>query len=210
MPLQVPLFPLPNVLLYPSAILPLHVFETRYVAMVDDLIARGEDLIVLGLLQEGWDENYFGKPPVHQVAGLGKVLHTGAKVGDRYNILVQGIERVRILAELEVDTLYRQVLVEPAVERTPEDPDAEVIRLALRDGLIDFADGSLMVEARAPVGYLADVLLVALPNGIAEKQRMFEILDQRQRAELVLQALRATNLDRHHYRDLEDSAGIWN
>ena len=208
--LQLLLFPLPNVLLYPSAILPLHVFEPRFVQMVEDLVARGEDRIVLGLLQEGWEDAYFEEPPVHPIAGMGKMLHTGGKIEGRYNILVQGLERVRILDEPVTDTLYRQVRVEPLEEQTADGSDAEAVRVALRDGLIDFADGSLMVEARAPLGYLADVLLVALPNGIEEKQALFEILDQRARAERVLEILRSTARDRQDYRDLGDSVPTWN
>ncbi|MBC8328490.1 MAG: LON peptidase substrate-binding domain-containing protein [Planctomycetes bacterium] len=208
--LQVPLFPLPNVLLYPSAILPLHVFEPRYIQMVEDLVAKGEDRVVLGLLQDGWEDGYFGEPPVHPIAGLGRLLHTGAKVDGRYNILLQGIERVRIRDEVVTDTLYRQVQVEPVEELAHDDPGAEAVRLALRDGLIDFADGSLMVEARAPLGYLADVLLVALPNGIEEKQALFEILDQRTRAERVLEVLRSTAQDRQDYQNLPDSPPAWN
>ncbi len=206
----VPLFPLPNVLLYPSAILPLHVFEERYVQMVEDMVAQGQDQIVLGLLEGGWEDDYFERPPVHAVAGLGKLLHTGPKMDGRYNILVQGVERVRIVDEPEVPTLYRQVAVERIEEQRPEGPEAEAIRLALRDGLIDFADGSLMVEARAPLGYLADVLLVALPHDIAEKQQLFAISDQRARAERVLELLRSAAQDRQDYRDLDDASPTWN
>jgi Lon protease-like protein len=206
----VPLFPLPNVLLYPSAILPLHVFEQRYVRMVEDMLAAGSDRIVMGLLEDGWEDTYFDLPPVHPVAGLGQVLQIGNKVDGCYNILVQGLERVRIVDEPVTDEPYRQVRVEAVPERSAEGAEAERIRLALRDGLIDFADGSLMVEAEAPLGYLADVLLVALPHDIREKQELFTIPDQRARAEGVLRLLRETERDRRTYASLGDSAPSWN
>lgn len=199
MAIRAPLFPLPNVLLYPSAILPIHVFETRYVHLVEDLLARGEDRLVLGLLRDGWEDDYFGSPPVHPVAGLAQVLHFGEKLDGRYNILVQGIGRVQILRQTGRGVPYRLVEVEPLAEREPPPPQAEALRRALRDGLIDFADGSLMVQADAPLGYLADVLLVALPTPIEEKQELFAILDQRLRAEKVLQLLERAVRDRRSW-----------
>jgi len=93
----IPLFPLPNVLLYPEAMLPLHVFEPRYVQMVEDMKAAGQDRMVLGLLETGWEDAYFEKPKVHPVAGLGKVLNVKSAPKGRYNLLVQGIRRVEVV-----------------------------------------------------------------------------------------------------------------
>jgi hypothetical protein len=71
-----------------------------------------------------------------------------------------------------------------------QDPEvSEKLRLALRDGLVDFADGSLMLAPKAKVGYLSDVLTVAMSLDMAEKQKIFEILDQEWRATAVLSHL---------------------
>ena len=68
-----PIFPLPNVVLMPHAPLPLHVFEPRYQALVNDAMA-GEGLMAIALLEPGWEENYDGVPPVRSVACVGEIV----------------------------------------------------------------------------------------------------------------------------------------
>ena len=69
-----PLFPLPNVVLFPNVFLPLHIFEPRYREMVADAIA-GDRMIGMVLLRPGWENNYEGRPPVYPIgcSGLIKV-----------------------------------------------------------------------------------------------------------------------------------------
>jgi Lon protease-like protein len=86
----VPLFPLPNVLLYPGAVLPLHVFEPRYVELVEDMNAAGLDQIALALLQPGWKDLYFEEPPFYEIGGLGRLISTQPAQDGRYNILLEG------------------------------------------------------------------------------------------------------------------------
>ena len=92
----VPVFPLPNVVLFPGVVCPLHVFEPRYREMVTDVLA-GERLIALALLRPGWEAEYEGAPAVHEVACVGRVAAAEPLRDGRFNILVQGEERVRIL-----------------------------------------------------------------------------------------------------------------
>lgn len=183
----VSLFPLPNVLLYPDAMLPLHVFEPRYLSMVEDLLERGEERIVVGLLAPGWEDRYFERPAVHAIAGLGKVLQARKTENGRYNLLVQGVQRVRILEELPPEKPYRSVRFEEVAEQPPTDPkECAHLQEALRNGLIEFADGSLILQANASVGYMADLLTVALPIPVELKQELFSTLEVCQRARSVL------------------------
>ncbi len=212
MPITVPLFPLPNVLLYPGAILPLHVFEPRYQRMVEDLQTTGSDRIVLGLLKGDWEKEYFDRPPVHPIAGLGQILHIAELPGGLSNLLVKGEKRVNILEEVESGTPYRQVVIEDLDEIQDCGAEESLLRTQLQEGLFEFADGSLMLDASASVGYLADVLIVALPNAMKEKQELFSILRVRERAHAVLEILRATNAERRLFRasDDQDDNSPWN
>ena len=70
---KVRLFPLPNLVLFPEVMQPLHIFEPRYRQMTADALA-GDRLIALGLLRPGWEADYDGKPAIYPVACLGRVV----------------------------------------------------------------------------------------------------------------------------------------
>src|SRR5207248_5828831 len=101
---------LPDVTFFPRTLLPLHVFESHYRAMVMDTLARDRRLCVVKL-QPGYEATYAGRPAVHPVGGLGEVVSWERLANGRYNILVRGDARVRIEHELPADTLYRLVSV---------------------------------------------------------------------------------------------------
>src|SRR5687768_725344 len=84
----VPLFPLPGVVLFPRAILPLHIFEERYKTMTADVLA-GDRLLAMALLKTGWEKDYYQKPEIEPVVCVGQVL-THEKLADgKYNFLLQ-------------------------------------------------------------------------------------------------------------------------
>src|SRR5439155_714857 len=85
--LNVPMLPLPDVTFFPRTLLPLHVFEARYRAMVMDALARDRRLCVVKL-QPGYEASYAGKPAVHAVSGLGEIVSWERLANGRYNILV--------------------------------------------------------------------------------------------------------------------------
>ncbi len=102
----VPIFPLPDVTFFPHTLLPLHVFEARYRAMVMDALERDRRLAIVRL-RPGYEAAYAGKPAVHPVAGVGEIVSFERLATGRYNILVRGDARVRIESEVPSDTLYR-------------------------------------------------------------------------------------------------------
>ncbi|KAA3612877.1 MAG: hypothetical protein DWQ01_04015 [Planctomycetota bacterium] len=208
-----PLFPLPNVLLYPDAILPLHIFEPRYVQMVEDLLQSPEPDLILGLLTPGWEDQYFENPPVYPMAGLGRMVQCSRTDNGRFNILVQGMKRVNVVSEESSDSLYRKVQVKPVEEQKGFDlEEARDLTQRLRRGLIEFADGSLLLPGKAALGYLADVLLVALPIDVQLKQQLFSMLNVRDRAVAVLETLEKTNRRRRFMQNTQDQAdqAPWN
>src|SRR5581483_8559229 len=93
------LFPLPNLVLFPHVMQPLHIFEPRYRQMTTDAL-DGDRLIALALLRPGWEADYDGKPVIYPVACLGRIVAEQRLEDGRYNILLRGLSRIRVLEEL--------------------------------------------------------------------------------------------------------------
>lgn len=96
--LDIPIFPLPNVTLFPKTVLPLHIFESRYREMAEACL-NGDRLIGVPLLREGWQKDYFGEPPIHKIFGVGKVCEHERLDDGRFNLIVEGMYRVRLITE---------------------------------------------------------------------------------------------------------------
>ncbi|MEP6994430.1 MAG: LON peptidase substrate-binding domain-containing protein [Acidobacteriota bacterium] len=92
-----PLFPLPGVVLLPGTLLPLHIFEQRYRAMVADALA-GDRTIGMAMLKPGW-EDATEDPRIYQVGGAGEIVESEQLEDGRYNILLQARFRFRVLEE---------------------------------------------------------------------------------------------------------------
>ena len=95
LPSEIPIFPLPNVVLFPSTLLPLHIFEPRYRAMVEDAL-DGERLIGMVMLRPGWEPDYEGAPRVYPVGCAGFITHAEPLADGRYNIILRGTQKFRI------------------------------------------------------------------------------------------------------------------
>ena len=74
LPSSIPLFPLPNVVLFPNVFLPLHIFELRFREMVTDAL-HSDRIIGMALLRPGWEEDYEGRPPVYSVGCAGLITN---------------------------------------------------------------------------------------------------------------------------------------
>ena len=110
-----PLFPLPTVVLFPNVFLPLHIFEPRYREMVADAIT-GDRVIGMVLLQPGWAHDYEGRPPIYAIGCSGVITHVEKLPDGRYNMILRGVERFRILEE-DHALSYRRAQVEPLADR---------------------------------------------------------------------------------------------
>jgi Lon protease-like protein len=115
LPTQIPIFPLPNVVLFPNVFLPLHIFEPRYRAMVADAL-DGDRIIGMVLLRPGWESDYEGRPAVYPVGCAGLVTHAERHPDGRFNIVLRGLEKFRILDE-DTSHAYRVA----RIESLPED-----------------------------------------------------------------------------------------
>jgi Lon protease-like protein len=118
LPPTIPIFPLPNVVLFPSVFLPLHIFEPRYRQMVDDAL-KGDRIIGMALLRPGWQGDYEGRPPVYPIGCAGVITHAERLSDGRFNIVLRGMEKFRIHGE-ETGRLYRVASVESLPELPTE------------------------------------------------------------------------------------------
>ena len=115
---RLPLFPLPNIVLFPHGLLPLHIFEPRYRAMTEAAL-EGDRLIGMAVLKPGWEADYQGNPPLHEVIGLGRIVQEERLDDGRFNLLVVGLARARVVEELP-STPFRMAVVDVLGERAPE------------------------------------------------------------------------------------------
>ena len=127
LPATIPIFPLPNVVLFPHVFLPLHIFEPRYRAMVADALA-GDRLIGMSLLRPGWEGDYEGRPPIYPVGCAGVITHHERLPDGRYNIVLRGIDKFRVIDE-EQGRLYRVAQIE-TLHETILDAQRDEIRAA--------------------------------------------------------------------------------
>lgn len=105
------LFPLPNVVLFPHVILPLHIFEPRYCAMLEEALAT-DRLISMALLLPGWETTLEASPNIAPMTCLGKIIsHTRLPEG-RHNIMLAGVRRAAIAQELPPTRPFRRARVE--------------------------------------------------------------------------------------------------
>jgi Lon protease-like protein len=193
----VPIFPLPDVTFFPHTLLPLHVFEARYRAMVIDAVERNRRLAVVRL-RPGYEASYAGKPAVHPVAGLGEIVSCERLANGRYNILLRGESRVRLEQELPTDTLYRVVRARRLDDvQGPGDSAAPLARIrtacrALLDALGRPADllDTALGEGQAP-GVVADRVAAAVLPDADLRQSLLESLDAADRVARVADAVEA-------------------
>ena len=119
----IPLFPLPTTVFYPNTSLPLHIFEPRYRSMVADAL-NGKGVIGMILLKPGWESDYQGTPEIMEIGCLGTIKRHSELPEGKYNILLSGLYRFRILNEIK-GKIYRQAQVEFLKEINDKDLTSE-------------------------------------------------------------------------------------
>lgn len=189
----VPIFPLPNAVLMPRHILPLHVFETRYRAMTEDALA-GDRLIAIALLKPDYETLYHTlEAPIHDVICIGRIIRGERLADGRFNILLQGRGRAVILEE-DRGGEYRMA----RVSRLTVSPVAAEVECAYRAGLRRLLTTSYLGELAKQANWLnlfdcpdlsfsecLDVLAAATLSCPEEKQKFLEEVSVSQRARLL-------------------------
>lgn len=126
LPPTIPIFPLPNAVLFPNVFLPLHIFEPRYRTMVAEAL-QGDRIIGMVLLRPGWEANYEGRPAIYPIGCAGLITFAERLADGRYNIVLRGLEKFRVIDEDDSQN-YRVARVDSIMESTT---DAD--RAAMRD-----------------------------------------------------------------------------
>jgi len=135
LPPIIPLFPLPNVVLFPGVFLPLHIFEERYRALTRDALA-GDRIIGMTLLRPGFEGDYHGRPPIYPVGCAGVISHSDRLPDGRYNIVLHGLSKFRIVEEM-TDGEYRRARVDALTELTDAAGQGQIKDLRTRiEGLL--------------------------------------------------------------------------
>jgi Lon protease-like protein len=182
-------FPLPSAVLFPGAVLPLHIFETRYRALVRDCLDSNQ-VMALSQLEPGWESEYQGRPPMQSICCAGVVAWHAALPDGRFNIILQGVVRARIVAELSPRKPYREVRAQLLPDAPYTGPGDELLRRAVLEvsGRVhgDAGEALLQVASRATGGELADIVASALITDVDRRQQLLSELDVRSRMEAVL------------------------
>lgn len=186
---RISLFPLAGALLFPGAHLPLHIFEPRYRALVSDALARDR---MIGMIQPVEDGV---RPRLYEVGCLGRIAECEALEDGRFNIILAGLARFRIVKELDVATPFRQAeaIVEPEKHGEGEALSA-VMRAALEQEARRFAEHLGYVVDWTAVTRLDDMTFVnsvaqVAPFDVAAKQALLEAVTLGERAECAMQLM---------------------
>jgi Lon protease-like protein len=130
LPPTLPLFPLPNAVLFPNVFLPLHIFEPRYRQMVAEAL-EGDRIIGMTLLRPGWEADYEGRPAIYPIGCAGLITFAERHKDGRYNIVLRGLDNFRVNEEnADTSLSYRTAQVDSILDTTEPSTDAD--RTALR------------------------------------------------------------------------------
>ena len=185
--IRLSIFPLTGAILYPGLQLPLHIFEPRYRAMIGDALARNRRIAMIQ--PQDTDEG----APLYQVGCVGKIEDVETSEDGRYNVLLTGEQRFRVIRELEVTTPFRQI----EAELLPN-PAKELLTLGERAAFEHesrkFADAQGYAIDWDSISQLDDVSLIngvsqIAPFDSAAKQALLEAPDLRTRCDLLVQLM---------------------
>lgn len=182
-------FPLPGTVLFPRALLPLNIFEARYRALVKDCL-DGDRVMAMGQLLPGWQRDYEGRPPLAPLLTVAMLTSHEELEDGRYNILLEGVVRGRVVRELAPRKLYREVEVELLEDPPYHGPEEELLRqTALRLAAQlpkEVAEQFVQAVAREEGGALADVVASAVVDDEATRSLLLAELDVKKRLSAVV------------------------
>lgn len=187
-------FPLPPVVLLPGSAAPLHIFEARYRAMVKDALAT-DSLFAVAQVLPGQEALLATAPALEEMVCIGTITVNESTDDGRYNLVVVGIARARIVRELPHTQPYREVEAE-LVEDEALEEDAD---LALRRAVVELVarvptevgQRVAQVASRVSGGQLADVVASTFMQDPAQRYEVLCETDVRARIEIVTEELNA-------------------
>ena len=193
LPATIPIFPLQDVVLFPNSTRPLHIFEPRYRAMVADAL-EGDSIIGMVLLQPGHEAEYEGRPPVHAVGCAGVIIAAEKLPDGRYNIVLDGLMRFRVLGE-DASRPYRLAEVEvlPEAREVSDRPLLTQRRRQLEETLLSILPGMPLPPSDLSDEEVVDGLSQVLPLEPAHRQELLEADGPVERAVRLIRRLRSND-----------------
>ena len=192
---RVPIFPLGGAILFPRAQLPLHIFEDRYRAMVEDAMSANGSIAMIQPADEDGD-----RPSLYAVGCVGELVGVEELEDGRYNILLMGSHRFRLVDEPEVATPYRQADVDmTAFDDSEPAPLSIALRADVEREARRFGDALGLAVDWEAVSRLDDEMLVnaiaqVAPFDVGAKQALLEEPSLEGRADLVVQLMKFQRL----------------
>lgn len=190
---SLPIFPLPNCVLLPGGLLPLHVFEPRYRDMTRDCLA-GNQLMGIARLRPGFESSYYGRPPVYERCGVGQIICSEELPDGRFALLLRGVARAEIARELSAERKYRLVEARMLTDASCDPAEARDCQrrlISLCDRLAEVIDqgGSQLrdlVRSFDSPGACADAVAAALIMDTEIRQELLESCDPMVRLQRTL------------------------
>jgi uncharacterized protein len=182
---ELAVFPLPRVVFFPGTLLPLHVFEPRYRALMRDCLAGGRPVMAVTLLKPGYEADYDGRPAMHEICTVGRIERHEELPDGRFNLVLRGFARVR-LHELPADGLpYRRAQAELLdsklqQEKVARDALTTLLSTASLVGAIvrkTHPNFSLGIQNDDPPGHVADTLADRLLADSHVRQSILETVE---------------------------------
>lgn len=195
LPDEIPIFPLPNVVLFPQTDLPLHIFEPRYREMVADAMA-GDRLIGIVLLRGDWRRDYHGAPDVFPLGCVGRIESFDPQPDGRSNLVLRGLARFDVIGEVEAKTYRRARVTWRAEDDDASGEELGDLNVRLRSSVSRLlsrrereAPPDLWERLPHGTGLLVNTLASVLDLAAIEKLALLECDDSRSRAERLLEVL---------------------
>jgi uncharacterized protein len=192
------LFPLPNLVVFPHVMQPLHVFEPRYRALVDEAL-NSDGLIAMAILAPGWEKDYEGRPPIRSTACLCKVATHQRNDDGNYNLLLLGVKRIEIVRELALAKPFREADVRLCHDDYPDESAPSRARQqrrlleAFKQSLPKLAETSedldQLLAKHVPLGMLTDIVAYTLDLGLKRKEQLLAETNVDRRVELLFDFL---------------------
>ncbi len=192
LPATAPVFPLTGALLLPNTRRPLNIFEERFIDMIDYSLAN-QRLVVLAQPKKTDEEAPEGRVPLWDIGCLGRLVHF-EDAEDRYLIVLEGVCRVKLGAEIASDQKFRQFEIDAsayASDFEPEFGEHAVDRSRFIDMMRSYADfASLDLDWKeieeTGTAELVNLCCMLSPYGAEEKQALLEAKSLQARAETLI------------------------
>ena len=201
---RVRLFPLPDLVLFPHAMQPLHIFEPRYCEMLSEAL-EGDHLIAISTLTGGHVTSMMSEPTIASTVCLGRIISHAEVEEGRHNVLLVGVRRARIVSEIDAGRPFRMAKVDVLDDIYP--PSGATGRGQLKSDLLE-AFGEVipasvnaqqnlhdLMAGQMGLGPITDIISYTLPFEVEEKLQLLGDSDVDLRAVELVRLLKSGSID---------------